>query len=586
MITRLSFSASLAITIALLMTVSPAQAKNSLQLVIKGTSSRAMEANLRALIDPDRYPCHPDPLQQTLIEQRTRKLGAEALQALGYFSPRLALQWQAKQPQHCATLVLTIEPGTPVLITRIDIRLLGDARHDAAFTDAIDHAELKMGERLQQDRYSRLKNHLQQLLIDRGYVEGTLSVHRLEVDSDQHTAQVIIEVDSGPRYRFGNITIDDSSGLNPALVHAYVSATSATPFDSRQLLAGQQALMGSGYFSTVRMERGPPDTVTHTLPVTLITRPRNHWALLSGIGISTDTGPRLRVGVENRQLNRFGHKADIEAKVSSIQQGIGAGYQIPLADPVNEKLQLNTSYLHETTDTSDSESLKVGSNYIKQLPSGWVITTSLNYLHETYEVADQIDRDNLIMPGLQLEKTHADNRLRPRHGWTLGAKVRGAAEPAGSTANFLQLEGWAKLVLPLPWQTGRVLLRGRAAMTDVSDVLKLPATLRYFAGGDNSVRGYAYQSLGPRNGLDEVIGGRDLLVGSVEFDQLVTPHWAFALFSDAGNAFNTFNDYEILHSIGAGVRWNSPLGPVRLDVARGLTSDRPWRLHLSMGPDL
>ncbi|HAI23845.1 MAG TPA: outer membrane protein assembly factor, partial [Alcanivorax sp.] len=119
-----------------------------------------------------------------------------------------------------------------------------------------------------------------------------------------------------------------------------------------------------------------------------------------------------------------------------------------------------------------------------------------------------------------------------------------------------------------------------------SDVTELPASIRFFAGGDASVRGFAYESLGPLDNDGEVIGGRHLLVGSLEYDHPISEQWSLAVFTDAGNAFNNFDDYEIRHSAGFGVRWRSPLGPIRVDFARGIEEGREWRLHLSMGPDL
>lgn len=290
--------------------------------------------------------------------------------------------------------------------------------------------------------------------------------------------------------------------------------------------------------------------------------------------------------MENRRLNRYGHTARAETELSGVHKGVGASYQIPLSDPVNEKLDLHTTYLDEVTDTSDSESLSVGADYIIRTESGWVVTPSIEYLKESYQIADQIDDANLVIPGFQLTRVKADDRIHPDFGWKLGLKVRGATDRLWSSTTFVQYDLWAKLIVPVPWLGGRLIGRGEAGLTQVSDVRDLPASLRFFAGGDTSVRGFAYESLGPKNHRGEVIGGRNLLVGSLEYDHPLTESWSVAVFTDAGNAFNDFNDYDILRSAGFGVRWNSPLGPVRLDLARGLAAERSWRLHLSMGPDL
>lgn len=562
-------------------------ADKGLVLDITGELDDATRNNVRILVAADRYACVPERTTRAFIARQVRQNSELALQAMGYFQPTLTLHWQRlTKANQCAVLSLHIEAGPATLISERDIRLTGDAADDKQFLQVIDNAGLVVGERLQQNRYDSLKQALQQLLIDRGYAEGELVAHRLEIDQAQQTARVVLHVDSGPRYRFGQIALAGDTGLEDNLLRDFLRFSSGEPFSQRQLLETQQAYLGTSYFSAVRMVRGEPDATQRTIDVTVRFSPRNRWALLSGIGVSTDTGPRLRLGVEDRRVNRFGHTARAEAKVSGVSQGVGTGYQIPLGDPVNEKLDLHTGYLNEETDTSQRESLNVGADYIVRTRSGWMVTPSLTYLKEVYAVADQISRARLVMPGFQLMRVKADDPIYPTRGWKAGFQVKGSAEPLWSTTRFVQYDLWGKLILPVPFVGGRLLARGQLAATQVSDIGELPVSLRFFAGGDSSVRGFAYQSLGPRNDNDEVIGGRDLLVGSVEYDYRVGRSWALALFSDWGNAFNDFSDYEVERSAGVGVRWISPLGPIRLDVARGLKADQGWRLHLSMGPDL
>ena len=425
---------------------------------------------------------------------------------------------------------------------------------------------------------------LQQLLINRGYAEGTLTRHRLEVDRDRREARVVLHVDSGPRYRFGDISLTGDEQINERLRRAYLQFDSGEPFSNDKLLATQQAYLGAGYFSAVRLDRGEPDAATRTIDVGIHFSPRNEWALLAGIGVSTDTGPRLRLGVENRRVNAAGHTARLETELSGVRQGVGAGYTIPLRDPINEKIELRTRYVNEETDTSESEIFSTSADYIIKLDSDWVATTSLEYLRETYSVADQLDQVELVIPGFQLSRVEYDDPIYPRFGWRLGGKVSGAHKALASSASFTQFDGWSKLIFPL--FGGRVITRGEVGYTEVSDVTELPASIRFFAGGDASVRGFAYESLGPVDNDGEVIGGRHLLVGSLEYDHPITEQWSLAVFTDAGNAFNNFDDYEIRRSAGFGVRWRSPLGPIRVDFARGIEEGREWRLHLSMGPDL
>ena len=563
---------------------SPSRADEQPELTLEGELPEGVAANVRTLVDLSRYPCRPGPGQQTLIRRQVRDDARRALQALGFYQPTLTPRWSEPDDDHCFRLTLAVQPGPPTLLTGPDIRIQGEAADDPAFQRAVDDSGLREGQRLRHDRYEALKRTLQQLLINRGYAEGALTEHRLEVDRDRHRARVVLHLDSGPRYRFGAVTLAGDTQLKAPLVRAYLGFAAGEPFSNERLLSAQQAYLGTGYFSAVRVERGEPDRADHTIDITLHFTPRNEWALLAGAGVSTDTGPRVRLGIENRRVNADGHKARAETELSGVRQGVGAGYTIPLSDPLNEKLELRTSYVKEQTDTTDSEIFSVGADYIVKLDSGWVATPSIEYLRETYQVADQIDQAELVIPGFQLSRVKSDDPVYPRFGWRLGGKVRGAHKALSSSATFVQYDLWGKLIVPV--FKGRFITRGEFGFTDVTDVTELPASLRFFAGGDASVRGFAYESLGPKNDDGEVIGGRHLLVGSVEYDYPITRNWSVAVFGDAGNAFNDFDDYEIERSAGFGVRWRSPLGPIRVDLARGVEENRDWRLHLSMGPDL
>ncbi|MFT0140174.1 autotransporter assembly complex protein TamA [Alloalcanivorax xenomutans] len=552
-------------------------------LTIKGDLRDEVRDNVRVLVGLDDAACQPGPGQKALILRQVRNRSEEAMQALGYYQPDIVPQWRDATGDACFSVTLTITPGPRTKVETLSITFNGEAQQDPAFQNAIDKASLSPGDPLRHDRYEALKRRLQQLLIDRGYAEGSLSTHRLEVDRARHRARVVMVVDSGPRYSVGEIIINEVP-LDPRLVNAYLRFASGEPFNNERLLATQQAYMGTSYFSAARLERSKVNADSKTIDVGINLTMRNRWALLTGVGVSTDTGPRLRLGIENRRINSAGHRARAETELSDLRQGVGANYQIPLRDPNTERLDLHTRYLNEITDTRESETISTGVDYIRELPSKWVVTTSLEYLQENFDVADQADHIELIMPGIQISRVHSDDPIYPRWGWRLGVKVRGAHESLASSSSFVQADSWAKLVVPLG--KGRLLTRAEVGYTEIDNVRNLPASLRFFAGGDSSVRGFAYESLGPTNDDDEVIGGRHLLVTSVEYDRPISRQWSLAVFSDAGNAFNDFNDYDVERSAGFGVRWRSPLGPIRLDLARGLSGGDTWRLHLSMGPDL
>ncbi|MBP20750.1 MAG: hypothetical protein CL547_00175 [Alcanivorax sp.] len=568
-------------TLLLMLLAMPAFADDAPQLRITGNASDAVSDNIRALVDLSRYPCEPPTAQYGLIRRQILANSQQALQAMGYYESTLSLS--TDREDGCVRVTLDVDTGPAVILQRADIRIGGDAANDPVFNQLVANAQLAIGQRLQHDQYTALKKNLQQHLISRGYVQGRLTRHRLSVDTRKRLATMTLHVDSGPRYDFGAITITGSE-LKDKLVNAYLGFTQGEPFNSKQLLETQQAFLGAGYFSAVRVQKGTPDDSTRTIPVSITLTDNNRWSLLAGVGASTDTGPRVRLGVENRRVNRAGHRFRAETEVSQVQQGAGASYQIPLKDPQRERLDFHTSYVNEVTDSKDNERWTTGADYIVELQNRWVTTTSLTYLRETYEIAEELDQAELIIPGFQLSRVKANDPIYPSFGWRLSSKIRFANRNLSSTASFVQLTGNGKILFPL--LGGRVLVRGDLGYTEVTDVRELPASIRFFAGGDSSVRGFAYESLGPRADNGEVIGGRHLATGSLEYDHPITEKWHLAVFTDGGNAFNDFDDFEIRRSAGFGIRWRSPLGPIRLDLARAVDEQREWRLHLSMGPDL
>lgn len=160
----------------------------------------------------------------------------------------------------------------------------------------------------------------------------------------------------------------------------------------------------------------------------------------------------------------------------------------------------------------------------------------------------------------------------------------GGEEHLLSDLSFIQVKNQLKLVTTL-YPRVRLLTRLEGGATVVDDLAELPVSLRFFAGGDQSVRGYAYKSLGPLDN-GELVGGRYLVAGSVEGEYRFLPKWAVAVFADAGNAFD-HGDYALKQSVGIGMRWISPVGPVRVDIAHPINEPaRNYRLHLTIGPDL
>jgi translocation and assembly module TamA len=347
-----------------------------------------------------------------------------------------------------------------------------------------------------------------------------------------------------------------------------------------------QRLSQSGYFATVEVRPGLGSSADGSVPVEVALSPRPPHGFTAGAGASTDEGPRGRLGYRNRRVNRRGHQWWADARASLIEQSAVAEYRIPLEDPQSEWLSFQAGFERDDTDTSVNEAVKLAVRRTQVVLGDWLQTQFIELSREDFEVGRQSGIATLLVPGLSMSRTVADSPMRPSRGYRIYAQIRGTHEAIGSDASFLRANAHFNLVRELPWG-GRLLARTEIGAMETASFEALPPSQRFFAGGDTSVRGYDYESLGPEDESGEVIGGSYLFVGSIEYEHPVRPGWSVAAFVDAGNAFDEEAEgNELKVGIGIGARRQTPIGPIRLDLAHPLDDDELVRVHFRLGPDL
>jgi translocation and assembly module TamA len=256
-----------------------------------------------------------------------------------------------------------------------------------------------------------------------------------------------------------------------------------------------------------------------------------------------------------------------------------------MGDPRKEWMSVSTGAQHENTDTSAHDTFKLGVQRTRNRWTSWLETRYLDYQWEDFTVAEQAEISQLVIFGTNWETARGRELRRIASGRRLSLDVRGASDSLGSDTSFLQIRSSAKWVSSLGARS-RALMRVKFGVTTKDELSELPASVRFFAGGDNSVRGYDFETLGPVDENGVVVGGTHLLEGSVEIDRLLRDNWALAAFVDSGSAFNT-SGAEFSTGVGIGIRWYSPVGPIRFDIAHPLDDpDQSFRIHISLGPEL
>ena len=568
---------SAAAVLATIALVGPAQAA----VEISGVEG-AVADNVRAFLTIDERACDAD---RGIVRQEFRNAEQQvraALEAFGFYSATSSSSLEFGED--CWTAKIEIVPGDPVTIRSLDIEIAGAARDDPPFPAAVAAAGLTVGTPLEHAAYEQLKTRLLDLARNRGYASATFSESRIDVFPDQFAADITLHFDSGDRYSFGKITLQQDV-LREDLVEDFLDFETGQPYRNRELNDAYVALTNSGYFKTVDIRPLAPNHETKTIDVDIVLTPGTRRLVSYGVGFSTDTGPRLRFNRTNRRFNDRGHQLGIGAEFSPVVSELTANYRYPFGDPRYQWMSLDGGVKRQDTETSYSKSLEFGARRVYERVGGWSRTLMLSLLVEEFEVADQSGTSRLLMPGSVWSRVHGDNPLRPANGWRAEFELRGAGDNLGSDTTFVQSISSAKWIRSLKGKA-RIITSAKLGLTAVDNFDALPPSVRFFAGGDNSVRGYDYQSLGPTDDTGKVIGGQGLALASFEYEHPIRNRWSFATFVDTGNAFN-HRDFDLKIGAGIGARWQSPLGPIRIDV--GFPIDEPDlnpRLHITLGPDL
>jgi translocation and assembly module TamA len=537
--------------------------------------------NIRNYVDLSEYNCDLPEWRLKRLEKVTKKNTTKALRALGYYQPVIKLKTDHKK--NCWKLSLKIKPGQQIRLRNVNISINGELKNTQAYQTFRNNFPLKKGHGLKHSDYEKTKLGIQTLASRFGFFEGQFSRHQLSIDPVKNIADIYLTFKSGPRYHIGKLTIEQSQ-FNNTFIHKYLKIHENQAYDSQNLTKQQQVFNDSGYFSSVEITATREPNVDHKVPINIRLTERKKNAYQVGVGASTNEGPRTRFSYENRWANRRGHHYSVDTRWSPVVSEASLNYTIPVGDSGKHRWELGFGYRTEKTDTTRATAVKSGAKLIKRLSNGWNRTLFLDALQEKFTTGNDADKVLLLMPGIGLSKSKRDRLKLPRKGWRLNLTIKTAFEDLLSDINLAQLAGSAKMIRPLG--KGRVLANVSAGFTEVNQFSKLPVSLRFYAGGDNSVRGFGYKTLGPKNTDNEVTGGKHLLTGSLEYEYPFKQNWGVAIFIDTGNAFNDISDYTLYTGIGFGLRYHSPIGPVRLDVAQDIEGDESIRLHLSMGPDL
>lgn len=510
-----------------------------------------------------------------------------ALQPFGYYQPSVNSTLKHSGPDWIATY--SIQPGPPTHVTEITLRLAGPGSRQPTLTaDSHDLEPLKVGMQLNQMDYSAVKKRLLEQAINLGFLHARYTRHELVVNPRLRSARILWTLDTGPQFYFGPVTIEQKNGhLQDKVIRRYLSIVPNHPFAPSKILSTQFALGDLGYFKDVEVEpQKKESTSNHRIPVLIravYAKPRVYHF---GIGYGTDTGLRALAGIKWRRLNSRGHTLSIDLRPSQKISTAVIDYKIPIGsvpgqdfDVVAQGLQQNFQGIHERLYSLDVARV--------QLNGAWHKRYYLGYTNDRYTIDGAgTNYSALLIPGVSFSRTSVSNPVYPRHGWFFFINLHGATKADQiSNANFLSMHVKGRAVITVAYRL-RLLLRAEEGALVTSDFNRLPPSQRFFAGGQDSVRGYAYNSLAPKDKAGNVIGGRYLTTGSVELDWDLWRPYGVAAFIDTGGAGNVPN-VRLHFGAGLGFRYVAPFGTISVDFAHPFDRNMPLiRFYVGLGVGL
>jgi translocation and assembly module TamA len=507
-----------------------------------------------------------------------------ALQPYGYYETRVQSDLQKGEKDGDFVAKFRVERGAPVIVGESRVVVEGSARELEPIQDAIKAFRPSVGERLEHGVYEGSKAVIANLLQTNGFFDAQLERHRVEVVQSSKSATIDLAFNSGERYRFGPVNFSEAQ-FPEEFLRRYVPWAPGAYYSTDELLTMQQRLVDTEYFSSVSVQPDLERKANGEVPVETLLIPAKRTLYKAGVYVSTDSGPGVRLGVERRWLNNRGHKLGGGIEYSQRMHEISTVYRIPLPGRRNRSLDFAGGYRDEETDTSTSRLARLSAMETVQQWHDYTRTLGLQYLNGDFIIADEQNSSSLLYVDTMLTRKRSDDPMYATRGLSLLYGLRFASEGLLSDTSFAQIRAEAKWIRPASKQS-RFIARAAVGAMTVDDFNALPPELRFFAGGDRSVRGFDYQEIGERNAEGGVIGGKYLTVVSAEYEYYFLPKWGAAIFVDAGDAYSS--DLNANVGAGLGVRWRSPVGLVRVDVATPVVTDmeEKIRFHIMVGPDL
>ncbi|HEY3309898.1 MAG TPA: autotransporter assembly complex family protein [Desulfuromonadaceae bacterium] len=568
--------------------ISASIAAEPVEVVVEGIQDDAEENVRQALVLPHGL-VREGMVDKLWLERFVRQADEKvrsALEPFGFYNALVTVVIETPEDGHYR-LRVRVAPGQPVLISDILVSVEGAGKNEEPLLQLIEEFPLHKGDVLLQQDYEKTKNALKFKSVELGYLDADFPVHQIRILKSVASATVDLTLDTGNQYRFNGVTLEGAPDYPDDFLRRYLAFKAGEVFSYAKLGESQLNLANSERFKEVLVTPEKQAAADLKVPVLVQLKPAPRRSLRPGLGYGTDTGGRF--SLRYRDLNMFhrGHELSFNLFIAERLQGLATAYTIPSSTDIKTSTVLQLNLQREDVSSYISRLIALELDRNLSFGRGKLGTAYIRLQEEDFTIGAQNSSTRLVLPGVRFTNDQLVGKIRPTEGYRYGFDLRGTHQFMGSDTSLLQVIGEGSHLLPLAWRLS-LHSRARAGITMLSDPLSdIPPSLRFFAGGDQSVRGYSYKSLGPKDATGQVVGGKQLLAASLELERALFDNWGVSVFYDAGNAFNDFNRIKLYEGAGVGLHYYSPVGALNLFLARQIGVEHPgYHIHFTVGFEL
>ncbi|MFZ5585263.1 MAG: autotransporter assembly complex protein TamA [Thermodesulfobacteriota bacterium] len=534
--------------------------------------------------------------------ERDRQRLLQLYQEYGFFQAQISVSLQRNLQERAARVTFTAQEGPPTLVDGVSLELPSTPEGEA-WRPRLEPllAHIIPGQRFLLRDYEEAKTALGEHLRDHAHPLGTV-LGQVRVHPDQAKAQVVYRVEPGPRLAFGPTLVAGFDRTKPQFILRELTYARGQPFSQKALDDSQRALLDTGFFSIVTFTPDFDQRRDGLVPIKLQVREAKPHSVRLGLGWGNEDGYRVRVLQVNRNLLGLYDTLTFEGKVSHIYEGVTGRLKLPYLPYRSCNLLLWGGV--EQTDNEAFVNRRFFVNPMIEQRLGKSLTWYLGYNVEKDRMVElkaavpdpAFENQQLyissVPAGIRFDSR--DSLLDPKRGLYLSLDLETASDAIGSEVEFMRPVADLRHVLPLPLAGWHLASRAKGGLAyPLPGTDRIPLVRRFFPGGANSVRGYPYQTLGPLDSAGKPLGGEAMIEGSVEARFPIWGELGGVAFVDAGNAYEDWEDIRsalgnLRYTAGAGLRYNTPVGPLRLDFGYQLNppENAPiprYEFYLSVG---